>query len=133
MQHNISYTIIWLQNTMLNPKYTANSKIQYNYNNNNCIPELLTVNSCWNCVNILASHKVWCISYVPLLSGVHQLFTTVWVFDVRCESVTHTYTHTHTHIYKVRIIVKIYLKTILIQMDYNKLLLLSLFLLCELH
>ena len=43
------------KNTMSNPK--ANPKIQHNYSNNNYIPELLTVNSCWNGVNILASHK----------------------------------------------------------------------------
>ena len=51
------------KNTMI--KYIANPKIQYNYSNNNCIPELFTVNPCWNGVNILASHKVWYISYVP--------------------------------------------------------------------
>ena len=36
---------------MLNPK------IQYNYSNNNYIPELLMVNSHWNGVNILANYK----------------------------------------------------------------------------
>ena len=35
----------------------ANPRLQYNYSNNNYIPELFTVNSCWNGVNILASHK----------------------------------------------------------------------------
>ena len=30
----------------------ANPKIQYNYSNNNYIPELLTVNSCWNVVSL---------------------------------------------------------------------------------
>ena len=55
-QHNnIMITKI---NTMINPKIHCKSKnntitakiISY-------IPELLTVNSCWNGVNILASHK----------------------------------------------------------------------------
>ena len=45
-QHNYDY-----KNTTINPK------IQYNYSNNNYIPELFTANSCWNGVNILASHK----------------------------------------------------------------------------
>ena len=45
------------KNTMINPKCIANPKIQYIYSNNNYIPELFTVNPCWNGVNILASHK----------------------------------------------------------------------------
>ena len=56
----ISVTQYDYKNTMINPKvrmYIANPKIQYKYSNNNYIPELLTVNSCWNGVNILASHK----------------------------------------------------------------------------
>ena len=57
---------------MLSPKYTANPKIKYNYSKNNYIPELLTVKSYWNGVNMLASH-----SYVALLAVVHQLCTTV--------------------------------------------------------
>ena len=60
------------KNTMLNPKIHCKS---YNYSNNNYIPELLMVNSCWNGVNKLANHKCGTyISYVAL---------TVWVFDVR--------------------------------------------------
>ena len=77
------------KNTMLNPKVHCKSKNTIQYSKNNYIPELLTVNSCWNGVNILVNHKVWYISYVPLLPGVHQLCTTVWAFDLRCESVTY--------------------------------------------
>ena len=47
----ISVTQYNYKNTMINPK------IHCNYSNNNYITELLTVNSCWNGVNILASHK----------------------------------------------------------------------------
>ena len=47
---------------MLNQKYIVNPKIQYNYNNINCIPELLlaysvVVDGGWNGVNILVNHK----------------------------------------------------------------------------
>ena len=40
LQHNFINTT-WLQNTTLNPKDIINPKIQYNYSNNNYIPELL--------------------------------------------------------------------------------------------
>ena len=46
-------------------KNIANPKIQYNYSNNNCIPELFTANSCWNGVNILLATSAWYISYIP--------------------------------------------------------------------
>ena len=35
--------------------------------------------------------QVWYISYVPQLAVVHQLCTTAWTFDLRCESVTYMY------------------------------------------
>ena len=41
----ISVTQYDYKNTILNPKYIANLKIQYNYSNNHYIPELLKVNS----------------------------------------------------------------------------------------
>ena len=62
--------------------------MQYNYSNNNYIPELLTVNSCWNGGNILLATSVVHYSYVVLLDMVQQLCTTVCAFDVMCESVT---------------------------------------------
>ena len=60
-QHNMT--------TKYHDKSIANPKLQYNYSNNNYIPELLTVNSCCNDVNILASHKCGTlVMYVPLLA-----------------------------------------------------------------
>ena len=58
--------------------------MQYNCTNNNCIPELFMAYSVvvdgeflleW--CEYLVNHKVWYISYVPQLAGVHQLCTTV--------------------------------------------------------
>ena len=58
--------------TKYHDKSIANPKLQYNYNNNNYIVELLTVNSCWNGVNILVSHKCrTLVTHVPLLAVIH--------------------------------------------------------------
>ena len=68
---------------MLNPKYIVNPKIQYNYSNINCIPELLLAYSGVDDGEFLlewceyfGQPQVWYISYVPQLAVVHQLCTT---------------------------------------------------------
>ena len=62
MHHNFNNTQYDYKNTILNQKMHCKSKNtlqtqKYNYSKSIYIQELLTANSCWNGVNILASHK----------------------------------------------------------------------------
>ena len=101
IQHNFIITIL-LQKYHV--KHTVNPKLQYNYSNNNYIPDPRGVDGLFCClwwwIPVGMVEIFW-----QTTSLVHQLYiyiyiyirSTVWGFDLRCESVTYIHVTLYTH------------------------------------